>query len=113
MPHSVSFHDPPSPSRSPDTLAADAEVAKGNSQDAMTEDTKRENVDSQSSDSTDQDIAMADAGVQGQEIREIVIKTEVKLEDIFADVESDDEFPSSTGQDMKDSSSPEAPASPV
>jgi DNA primase small subunit len=40
-------------------------------------------------------------------------KQEVKLEDLFADVESDEEFPSSNAQDMKMSSSPEAPASPM
>jgi len=39
-----------------------------------------------------------------------VEKQEVKLEDLFADVESDEEFPSSN---IKVSSSPEAPASPM
>lgn len=42
-----------------------------------------------------------------------VEKQEVKLEDLFADVESDEEFPSSNAQDVKMSSSPEAPASPM
>jgi DNA primase small subunit len=40
-------------------------------------------------------------------------KQEVKLEDLFADVESDEEFPSSNAKDIKMSSSPEAPASPM
>jgi DNA primase small subunit len=38
---------------------------------------------------------------------------EVKLEDLFADMDSDEEFPSSTSQDVMISSSLEAPASPV
>lgn len=41
------------------------------------------------------------------------VKPEVKLEELFADVESDEEFPSSTNKDIKASSSPEAPSSPV
>ena len=40
-------------------------------------------------------------------------KQEVKLEDLFADVESDEEFPSSSAHDVKMSSSPEPPASPL
>ncbi|KAG9237852.1 eukaryotic and archaeal DNA primase small subunit [Amylocarpus encephaloides] len=40
-------------------------------------------------------------------------KPEVKLEDLFADVESDEEFPSSNHQNIKISSSPEAPSSPA
>ncbi len=40
-------------------------------------------------------------------------KKEVKLDELFADVDSDDEFPSARGQDDAASSSPEAPSSPV
>lgn len=61
----------------------------------------------------DDDITMADAGVQGEAIPTPATKPEVKLEDLFADVESDDEFPSTNAKDKKASSSPEAPASPV
>ncbi|KAH8687456.1 DNA primase small subunit [Tricladium varicosporioides] len=84
------------------------------------------NGDTQSSENTligdfemvDQDMAMEDVGVQGEEapisqIKEEV-KIEVKLEDLFADFESDEEFPGSNGDDIKISSSPpEAPSSPV
>ncbi len=67
----------------------------------------------------DHDMTMAEAGVGGEgaiedsSAAEAPVKQEVKLEDLFADVESDEEFPSSTGQDIKTSSSPEAPASPM
>jgi DNA primase small subunit len=41
-------------------------------------------------------------------------KKEVKLEDLFADVDSDDEFPSTRpDDDDKEFSSPEMPSSPV
>lgn len=57
----------------------------------------------------DEDITMADAGVQG----EAIPKSTAKLEDLFADFESDEEFPSTDAKEEKASSSPEAPASPV
>jgi DNA primase small subunit len=71
------------------------------------------NGDSQAS--VDEDITMAEPnalpsasdGANGEE------KKEVKLEDLFADVESDDEFPSSRPQENKLSSSPEFPSSPM
>lgn len=40
-------------------------------------------------------------------------KKDVKLEDLFADVDSDDEFPSSKPDGVKPSSPPVAPSSPV
>lgn len=63
----------------------------------------------------DKDMAMTEDEVQGEEVTQATdsIKTEkqeVKLEDLFADVESDEEFPSSNAQDLMMSSSPEAPA---
>lgn len=66
----------------------------------------------------DQDMTMAEADVQGEDVTQSTDsneqeKQEVKLEDLFADVESDEEFPSSNVQDLKMSSSPEAPASPM
>jgi DNA primase small subunit len=113
MPHSVSPEDPVSPD-----------------QNATIEEPKTENVETQESEGTavadsvgligesqasdDQDITMADAGaVEEKTPIKVEATAEVKLEDLFADMDSDEEFPSSTGQDVKISSSPEAPASPV
>jgi DNA primase small subunit len=76
-----------------------------------------ENGDTQGEDATDQDMTMEDVGVQGEKVPEVAVKEEtkpeVKLEDLFADVESDEEFPSSTALNIKTSSSPEAPSSPA
>lgn len=63
--------------------------------------------------SVDLDITMGEAGSIEDTKDGAEGKPEVKLEDLFADVESDDEFPSSSAQDIKVSSSPEAPASPM
>jgi DNA primase small subunit len=113
MPHSVSPEDPESPVK-----------------DVIIEEPKAENVETQQSEGTavansmdpiresqtsdDLDMTMAGVGA----VEEMVpVKAEclaeVKLEDLFADMDSDEEFPSSTGQDGKISSSPDAPASPV
>lgn len=61
---------------------------------------------------TDDDITMAETNVipaaaNGED------KKDVKLEDLFADVESDDEFPSSRPLKDEFSSSPAAAASPM
>ncbi|RAL60680.1 hypothetical protein DID88_009998 [Monilinia fructigena] len=56
---------------------------------------------------------MADAGVQGEAIPQPTAKSDVKLEDLFADSESNDEFSSTKAKVEKASSSPEGPASPV
>jgi DNA primase small subunit len=72
-----------------------------------------EGADYSDSQDVEQDMTMADAGVQGQTIPAPEIKQEIKLEDLFADIESDEEFPSSNARDIKISSSPEAPASPM
>ncbi len=53
----------------------------------------------------DDDVKMT--GANGDE------KSDVKLEDLFADVESDEEFPSSRQDEVKPSSPPVAPSSPV
>ncbi len=76
------------------------------------------NGDTQGTDSTDQDMTMVDIGKEDtepppEEPIKAEPKTEVKLEDLFADMDSDDEFPSSAAPDVKVSTSPEAPASPV
>lgn len=113
MPHSVSPEDPASPDQGPNI-----------------EEPKRENVETQESEGTavadslglieesqnseDQDMTMCDvAAVEEQLSVKVETTAEVKLEDLFADMDSDEEFPSSTGQNVKISSSPEAPASPV
>ncbi len=61
-------------------------------------------------DEEDQDQEMALVQTNDDAVPE---KAEVKLEELFADVESDEEFPSSNDQDIKMSSSPEDPASPM
>ena len=66
----------------------------------------------------DHDMTMAEADVLEEEVTQVADSNEqenqeVKLEDLFVDVESDEEFPSSNVQDLKMSSSPEAPASPL
>jgi len=65
---------------------------------------------------SDQDITMADPVMERESKEQKLVKTEekseVKLEELFADVESDEEFPSSA-PDPKVEDSPEAPASPV
>jgi DNA primase small subunit len=65
---------------------------------------------------SDQDITMADPVAERESKEQKLVKveerSEVKLEDLFADVESDEEFPSSApGPKLEDS--PETPASPV
>ena len=118
MPHSVTPEDTSVPDQ--DTITANVEPNNGETQtteDTLTADTARNSGDSQFSDTMDQDITMADAGVEGEEIPKVVVKAEekpeVKLEDLFADMESDEEFPSSNIRDIKVSSSPEPPSSPV
>ena len=80
-------------------------------------DNEKDNGNTQAEDAADQDMTMEDVGVQGEKVPEVAvkedIKSEVKLEDLFADVESDEEFPSSTALNVKTSSSPETPSSPV
>lgn len=67
----------------------------------------------------DQDVAMVETSVEVDAVAENSApveaqeKQEVKLEELFADVESDEEFPSSNTQEIKISSSPDAPASPM
>jgi DNA primase small subunit len=116
MPHSISPEDPSTPDQ--DTMIGEAETDKVEAQ--TTDNTAvgdRSNGITQEFDADDRDMTMADADDEEEQIPEVVvkaeIKTEVKLEDLFADMESDEEFPSSNGQDVKVSSSPEAPASPV
>jgi len=115
MPHSVSREESSTPHQ-----AMDAKVENGNGETPTTEgtavaDTNVQNRDSQ--ETVGQEMTMADVGIEEQDILAISVKEEVKLEvkleDLFADMESDEEFPSSAGIDVKVSSSPDAPASPL
>ncbi len=67
------------------------------------------NGDSQVSDG---DVAMEDAGDAAALPVKKEVK-EVKLDELFVDVDSDEEFPSSRPKDEPTSSSPEAPSSPL
>lgn len=60
----------------------------------------------------DNDITMAETDALSVPVKEEDQK-DVKLDELFADVDSDDEFPSSRPGENKFSSSPEAPASPM
>ena len=64
----------------------------------------------------DDEMVSEDVAAEGEQVPEIPVKSEVnsevKLEDLFADVESDEEFPDSN-HDIKASSPVEAPSSPV
>jgi DNA primase small subunit len=75
-----------------------------------------QNGDSQATDSPELDMTMADIGIESA-VQDVQIKEDtkldIKLEDLFADMDSDDEFPSSAAPDVKISSSPEAPESPM
>lgn len=116
MPHSVAPED-----NNALIDAPDPQVQSNDGETQMTEGTliaesEGQKGDTQATDSTDQDMTMADIGneneAQDSENKEDT-KIDIKLEDLFADIESDDEFPSSAAPDVKISSSPEAPASPV
>lgn len=108
MPHSLSPEK--SGSTDQDAMATDTEKSVGEVQPtvaAATTDTQTLDGDSQNSENTDQDTTMVD-----NEASAVVVKDEVRLEDLFADIDSDEEFPSSTGN-MKVTSSPQAPESPM
>jgi DNA primase small subunit len=110
MPHSVCPEDSASPDH-------DAIVQEPNTDNVKREGTVVANTigpigESQTSD--DRDMTMAVAGLEQENPPvKTEITSEVKLEDLFADMDSDEEFSTSTGQDVKISSSPEAPASLV
>ncbi|KAJ8064131.1 hypothetical protein OCU04_007966 [Sclerotinia nivalis] len=109
MPHSISPEEPSIQSQ--DNMADTEETGDDAQISQEAEDTSVNKDAAELND--DDDITMADAGVQGEAIPTPATKPEVKLEDLFADVESDDEFPSTNAKEEKASSSPEAPASPV
>lgn len=86
-----------------DTEIPDAEPVPSSESDESPED-------------VDQEMTMADPGVQGEDVADSNIKIELNLGNLLFsddDMESDEEFPSSKGVGVKISSSPEAPASPM
>ena len=111
MPHSVSPED----SSIPDQDAMNAEADTVNGEVGTIESALVANPGSSNENSQESDMTMGEVD-QEKEAKVAVkeeFKPEVKLEDLFADIESDEEFPSSTGQGIKVSSSPQAPASPM
>ena len=115
MPHSVSPEDPSAPDQ--DAMIADAETngeIQSTSQSIAGE-AETSNGDSQNNNAVDQDMEIENAGAEGDDVFQIKpdAKYDIKLEDLFADVESDNEFPSSIGHDIKVEDSPEAPLSPM
>ncbi|KAF7920414.1 hypothetical protein BELL_0289g00110 [Botrytis elliptica] len=109
MPHSVS---PEEPSIQPQDNMSDNEEIRDDAQ--MSQEAEAASADTQVAElNDDEDITMADAGVQGEAIPQAAAKTEPNLLELFPDTESDDEFPSINAKEEKLSSSPEAPASPV
>jgi DNA primase small subunit len=99
----------------PHSISPEAQPAEGSITDveldigAITTDTDNQQ------DCEDHEMTMENAIIEGNmtESPKTEVKKEVKLEDLFADIDSDEEFPSSDTLDIKTSSSPEAPASPV
>jgi len=109
MPHSIS----PKDTTIQGIQIADAETNNGDAQTtegSLTAEDAGTHGESQINETLDQDMTMADM------VPEVIAKEEkpeVKLEDLFADMESDEEFPISNNNDTKLLSSPEAPPSPV
>ncbi|TVY30913.1 DNA primase small subunit [Lachnellula hyalina] len=125
MPHSVSPANSGTPDQVQDDMVVEPQPQAENGETQNTAspeipvvvNTEPENGSTQGDEVADQDMAMEDVGVQGEKVLESAVKeeskSEVKLEDLFADVESDEEFPSSAALNVKPSSPPEAPSSPV
>lgn len=108
MPHSTTTSDP-------DTMAT--ESATGDAEHQTPETTPPANTITESQDA---DMTMVDVGAEGDDVLPDAVsvkkenKAELKLEDLFADMDSDEEFPSShVAADNNQSSSPEASASPM
>ncbi|CAL3971772.1 unnamed protein product [Diplocarpon coronariae] len=104
MPHSLSR---PGPSALEKNTNADSGLDNGESQTPeMTRVTGavEGNGITKESDSSDRDMTMADVAAEPDSPEDAVkpeVISEVKLENLFADMDSDDEFPSSTDQDLK------------
>lgn len=114
MPHSTSPAEPAAEpedtiitENGPDTAAAEVQAAD---MEALGLESPGE--DSANVENADEDITMAESGVQGEPVPDMAQKQDIKLEDLFADEDSDEEFPSSI-VNIKQASSPQAPLSPV
>lgn len=100
MPHSVSSDSQQKTSEHPtDPVMAEPATSNGDNQIAA-----------------DGDVAMADVTDEATTIEESTAvtnsKKDVKLEDLFADVDSDEEFPSTRPSDVPPTSSPPATTPP-
>lgn len=116
MPHSTSSEDPPVSDQDAIIAGTDDNVGEHQTiERTMIVDADTNSGNSQLSNTMDQDMDMEDAGVEGEDIPQIKteLKPEVKLEDLFADMDSDEEFPSSADTNLKVEGSPEAPLSSV
>jgi DNA primase small subunit len=117
MPHSI----PSTTLQTGNEIQMDPEASttndKGRSANSAGSDAGENSPETLADDTNEQVMTMEDVGTQGQEAPaasdKVETKPEVKLEDLFADIESDEEFPSSNIRDTKASISPEAPSSPV
>jgi hypothetical protein len=116
MPHSIPAQESSTPGQDPNIAGTETENGKGQTTDAVAGDPETNNGTSQEDDAFD-DMDMVDVGAEGDDGPEMKTeaKPEVKLEDLFADIGSDDDFPSTKidGEDIKVSSSPEDPPSPL
>ncbi|KAL5323338.1 hypothetical protein ACEPPN_007872 [Leptodophora sp. 'Broadleaf-Isolate-01'] len=117
MPHSLSPEDATNSDSNPSVPVDTDKEETQTTETTLTQETAAENGDTQESESADHDMTMADVA-EADTVPEVHVKpeiaAEVKLEDLFADMDSDEEFLSSTGQNLKITSSPpEAPPSPV
>lgn len=115
MPHSTTPEDSSTAAQDQDAMVIDVEneyPELETAQFTVASTTSDANGNSQESNGADNDMTMADVGVEGDEVPVIKdeVKSEFKLEDLFADIDSDEEFPSSAVQDIKVApSSPEEP----
>jgi DNA primase small subunit len=100
MPHSVSPEAQPSEQTMADA-EFDAEMPSSDADDQQ--------------DCEDHEMITGEASMKDEIIGspKVEPKKEVNLEDLFADIDSDEEFPSSNAQGLEASSPPEAPASPM
>lgn len=104
----------------PDPILAEADEDHGDS-DAMDEDLPMVNTEEKEEDAGGKKEDAKEKKEDDEQKNAAIVKPgmapdsqEVKLEDLFAGDDSDYEFPSGTGPDIKISSSPpEAPASPM
>lgn len=114
MPHSVT------PEATVTTVTMDGEMEAESRVESQVSDVTMagevQNGESQES-TAEEDMTMADVNVEEDEQPKPTTTnpsniSEVKLEDLFADIDSDEEFPSSA-PGIKAEGSPEAPASPM